>query len=84
MKKGVDGLEAILEKIKLPGTVDQEIKKLRELQQVRHSIVHKNGNADKRFVEAVPWMEEFINQSIPINRTSLRKYSLHRLHTLSS
>ncbi len=80
LKKGVDGLEAILETIKLSGTVDREIKKnLRELQQVRHSIVHRNGSADKRFVESVPWMGELTNQSILINRTSFSKYSLSSL-----
>lgn len=54
---------------------DPYARDLYELQQVRNSVVHKDGNADQRLLDACPWLDYELNQGICISGERLRAYS---------
>jgi hypothetical protein len=57
LKPGAARFEELLGPFGLAGTIDDSVKRLLfELSAVRNVLVHKNGVADKRFVEACPWI----------------------------
>jgi hypothetical protein len=68
LKLGVGRFEAMLAAVKLSGAVDEAVRKiLFELSQVRNVIVHKSGRADRRLVEACPWLG--LQRGDPVNVT---------------
>lgn len=57
LKLGVGRFEAVLAPVGLGGQVDESVRKaLFELSQIRNVIVHKSGRADRRIIEACPWL----------------------------
>lgn len=74
LKIGVGVFESILEPLGMGGPVDDLTKRLLlELQQKRHAFVHRRGVADKRFVDACPFLEYTVGQSISVDQTSVRR-----------
>lgn len=72
LKIGVGVFEAILEPLGMAGPVDELTKRLLlELQQKRHVFVHRRGIADKRFVEACPFLGYKVGQPIAVDRASV-------------
>jgi hypothetical protein len=58
----------------MAGSVDDVTRRLLlELQQKRHVFVHRRGIADKRFVEACPFLDCSIGQPIAVDRASVWK-----------
>jgi hypothetical protein len=54
---GLDCFEAVLKIVGLAGKVEQDIRRdIYELQQLRHTIVHRASLADRKLVEACPWL----------------------------
>ena len=55
---GVNRIEVLLSVVGLPGKeIPEEVKRnIFEMQQIRNTIVHKGSIADKRLVEACPWL----------------------------
>lgn len=57
LKQGVTRFEALLEPLGLSGSVPENVRKeIFELGQVRHAIAHRRGIADRRLLEACPWL----------------------------
>lgn len=58
LKQGAGKFEALLAPVGLSGEINDEIRRtLYELSQVRNIIVHKSGRADRRVVDACPWLD---------------------------
>ena len=73
--QGVDGFERVLGCIGLSGEVDQEIKKvLWEMNHVRNVIVHRNSLADRRLIEACPWLDLKIGDKVRVSHKDLGRY----------
>ena len=55
---GVDCFETLLKVVGLAGTVEDETRRdLYELQQLRHTIVHRASVVDRKLSEACPWLK---------------------------
>jgi hypothetical protein len=77
LKPGVSRFEAVLDSVGLGGRVAQSVRKsLLELQQMRNVIVHRRGRADRRFIEACPWVPCTIGEPIDLSEKEFRRYWL--------
>jgi len=77
LKVGVGVFEAVLEPLGMAGSVDELTRRLLlELQQKRHVFVHRRGIADKRFLDACPFLESKIGQPIAVDRISVWKLGI--------
>lgn len=57
LRRGVDRFENLLEVFDLGGTVPEDTRKaLWELFHVRNCLVHRRGLADRRLIQACPWL----------------------------
>jgi hypothetical protein len=77
LKPGVSRFEAVLDNVGLGGPIAQSVRKsLLELQQMRNIIVHRSGRADRRFIEACPWVPCTIGEPIDLSEREFRRYWL--------
>jgi hypothetical protein len=75
LKQGVGRFESTLEVFGLGGSVPDAIKKdLFEFGQVRNVLVHRNGVADARFVNACPWLALSTGQAVIVDEARLTRY----------
>jgi hypothetical protein len=74
-KHGAEKFEVILDRFGLAGPIDPDVKKdMRELQHVRNVIVHRASRADRRLVEACPWMDLKIGDAVKIRHDDFMRY----------
>ena len=74
-RHGVDGFEKVLEVVGLGGTVDDETKKaIRELHGLRNVIVHRDSRADRKLVEACPWLGLHPGDRVTVAIDTVRRY----------
>lgn len=74
-KQGVTRFEAILQPIGLSGSVPDDIgKNIFELGQVRHVIVHRRGIADRRLLDACPWLTVQPGSPLVVTNPDLQRY----------
>ena len=74
-KQGVNRFEALLSVFGFSGRVKKSIRKdLFELSQVRNVIVHRRGIADRRLVEACPWLSVKAGEPLTITPDAHRRY----------
>ena len=77
LKPGVSRFEAVLDNVGLGGPIAPSVRKsLLELQQVRNIIVHRSGRADRRFIEACPWLPCTTGDPIGLSEREFRRYWL--------
>jgi hypothetical protein len=77
LKLGVSRFEALFEPLGLDGPVPDVVRKtIFELSQARNVIVHRGAIADKRFVEACPWLALGIGQPLLLGPTHFHCYAL--------
>lgn len=75
MKKGVGRFEAVFQVIGLGGPVDDHIRRvLLELSEVRHVLVHRNGIADRKFLNTCPWFPATLGESIRLSHVHFARY----------
>jgi hypothetical protein len=75
LKQGVGKFEACLSPVGLGGEVDGNMRRvLFELSNVRNVIVHKGGKADKRLIDACPWLSYARGASVDIDMTMFGRY----------
>lgn len=75
LKLGVGRFEVLLEPVGLSGQVNEAARKvLFELSQVRNIIVHKSGKADRRIIEACPWLAAKRGETIHVNSEMFARY----------
>lgn len=76
LRNGVKRFESLLEPFGLDGEVAEQVQKdLYELSQVRHALVHRYGVADRKLVEACPWLPFKQGEEIALGRQDLRRYA---------
>jgi len=57
LRQGVTRFESVLDAIGMGSGVSSDIRKaIFEIQQVRNSLAHRGGVADRRLIEACPWL----------------------------
>lgn len=75
-RHGVTRFEFLLAPVGLAGPVESEIgKTVFELEQVRHVLIHRRGLADRRFVEACPWLGVEPGRRLEINHPAYCRMS---------
>lgn len=76
LKQGVGKFEAILEPLGFGGGVADEVRKcLFELCHVRNTLVHKGSKADRRLIDACPWLGLARGDHIRLSAKDFRRYS---------
>jgi hypothetical protein len=75
LKSGVTRFEILLEPFGLSGPVKDEIRQdLFELNQVRNVVVHRSGIADRRFIDACPWLELKVGDKFNVQYPYSKRY----------
>lgn len=75
LKCGVGRFEVILELFGLSGKVDPDVQRdLFELNQVRNCLLHRAGRADRRLVDACPWLGLEVGQQIKVPGEATQRY----------
>jgi hypothetical protein len=75
-KQGVNQFESILDVFKWSGSIDDQTRRdLFELGNIRNTLVHRRGMADKRLVESCPCLNMKIGDSIKVDATSFQRYA---------
>lgn len=76
LKQGVMRFETILDVFGLSGQIDEDVKKnLFEMYHVRNIIVHRRGLADRKLLNACPWLSLHVGDLVTIDRKCFRRYS---------
>jgi hypothetical protein len=79
-KHGVERFEGLLERFDLSGSVNAEIKRdVWEMNHVRNVLVHRRSLADRRLVQACPWMGLKVGSKVVITHKALYRYA-HALY----
>ena len=59
----------------MSGSVEEHVKRtLFEMNQVRNVLVHKRGIADRRLVEACPWLNLSLGDSVKVDHKMFQRY----------
>jgi hypothetical protein len=75
LKNGITRFESLLEPFGLAGPVDEGVRRnLFELNQVRNVLVHRSGVADRRLVEACPWLQLKVGDPLHVRDEATRRY----------
>jgi hypothetical protein len=74
-KQGVTRFEVLLQIFGLDGPVEENVgKTIFELNAVRNVLVHRRGIADRRFVEACPWLGLTVGERLKVDRVAIARY----------
>jgi len=77
LKQGIGKFESILEPIGLGGGIADSARKcLFELSHVRNAIVHKGGKADRKLIEACPWLLLTRGDQVCLNGKDFHRYTM--------
>ncbi|OFW10685.1 MAG: hypothetical protein A3H27_11320 [Acidobacteria bacterium RIFCSPLOWO2_02_FULL_59_13] len=75
LKQGVTRFEALLEPLSLSGTVPDDVRTdIFELGQVRHVIAHRRGIADRKLLEACPWLTVSHGSPLDVSHRDFARY----------
>lgn len=81
LRSGITRFESLLQPFGLAGPVDEGCQKaLYELSQVRHALVHRSGIADKKFVDACPWVGAVPGSPLVVTHRMWRSYNESLAH----
>lgn len=71
-KNGVDAFETLLQCFHLSGSVDDEDRKMIwQTHHLRNVLVHRASRADRRLVDACPWLQLNVNDPVTISPETL-------------
>jgi len=77
LKLGIGRFEDILDPVRLGGSVDENVKRtLFELSQVRNCVVHKSGIADRRLIDACPWLNAERGKELRVTDAMFHRYMM--------
>lgn len=75
LKNGITRFELLLEPFGLSGQVEKDVKhNLFELNNVRNSLVHRSGLADRRLIDSCPWLKLTVGDPVKIDYEMINKY----------
>lgn len=76
LRSGVTRFETLLQPFGLSGPVDVECQRaLFELCQIRNALVHRSGIADKRLLQACPWLKLEAGQALRVTHEMWKTYN---------
>ena len=76
LRVGVNRFDELLRPFGLQGPFPDDAKKtLFELSQVRNALMHRRGRADRRLIDACPWLELSPGDQIEISHKMWRRYN---------
>lgn len=79
-RSGIARFERLLDAIGMGGSTSKEVSKaIYEAQQVRNVIAHRGGAADRKLVEACPWLELKPGQPLTVSHKKFAYY-LRAIH----
>lgn len=74
--QGIDKLERVLDIFGLSGPVDRSIKTaMFELHHVRNVLVHRGARADRRLIEACPWLNLSVDDPLVVTHSMYQVYA---------
>ncbi|MGE0396475.1 MAG: hypothetical protein AB7T06_07145 [Kofleriaceae bacterium] len=75
-KRGIQQFESVFEKLSLDGPLVEDLARtFIEFAAVRNALVHRRGRADRRFLEACPWLGLGIGDPVVVTEVMHRQYS---------
>lgn len=75
LKHGITGFESLLDLFGLGGGTDEDVgKDIFELNHMRNVLVHRRGLADRRLVEACPWLDLTVGERVQITHDAFSRY----------
>ena len=75
LRNGVSRFESLLQVFGLDGAVEDELRKtLFELSQIRHVILHRHGEADKKLLDSCPWLPFHLGEPVKITHEMYHRY----------
>jgi hypothetical protein len=75
-KQGVSRFESLLNIFNLGGTVEDELRAtLFEMSNVRNVLVHRRGTADRRLVDACPWLGLKVGEMVVVTPKAFGTYA---------
>jgi hypothetical protein len=76
LRNGVNRFETLLQPFQLDGPLTAEIQKtLFELSQIRHVIVHRRAEADRRLLETCPWLSLKAGERLKVTHDMWHRYN---------
>jgi len=73
--QGVEGSETLLNLVGLSGAVDSQIRKtIWEMHHIRNVIVHRRSVADRRLVQACPWLNLQVGDQVVVSHDAFGSY----------
>ncbi len=76
LKPGVGRFEAILAPIGLGGSTEERVRRVMlEMSQIRNTVLHRSGFADRRLIESCPWLGVKSTQRIQVTALAFQMYS---------
>lgn len=76
LRAGVTRFETLLQPLGLTGAFSEDgSKTLFELSQVRHVIMHRRGMADRRLIDACPWLSLAAGDRVRISHDMWQRYN---------
>lgn len=77
LKQGITRFETILKALDIGGNVDETVRDtLYELSNIRNVLIHRNSVADKRLVDACPWLSLSVGDRVIITPERFRRYMI--------
>ena len=77
LKQGVGKFESILDPVGLGGGIADPVRKcLVELRHVRNAIVHRCGKADRKLIDACPWLQLARGDQVSLNGREFHRYTI--------
>lgn len=75
LRKGVERFESVLRVFGLDGAVPKKLgRDVYELGQVRNLLAHRNGKADREFVDGCPWLKLGVGDELRVSRDMFERY----------
>ena len=77
LSPGVGRFENVLNPVGMGGPVDDGVRRvLLEIGEVRNIFVHRNGIADRRFVNACPWLKVKLGEPVNLSHEDFHLYHI--------
>jgi hypothetical protein len=75
LKTGITRFELLLEPFGLSGSVNENVRRnLFELNEIRNSLVHRSGSADRRLVDSCPWLSLKVGDQVKVDPKMINRY----------
>jgi hypothetical protein len=75
LKTGITRFELLLEPFSLSGAVEEDVRRnLFELNEIRNTLVHRSGLADRRLVDSCPWLNLKVGDPVKVDHKMCKRY----------